>query len=53
METDMSDINSKVECRVRIKSQWIKEEYRNIQNKSEAKITEKLKDDASKVLLAS
>lgn len=53
MESNMSDINSKIECRVRIKSQWIKEEYRKIQNKSEAKITENLKDDASKVFLIS
>lgn len=51
MEKDMSDINAKIEYRIRLKSQWIKEEYQRTQNKSEIVMSEKIKDDASRVFL--
>lgn len=45
MENEMADINAKVESKIRIKSEWIKQEYVRIQTQSEIKITGILKCD--------
>lgn len=45
LQNEILNINTKIENKIRLKSQTIKEEYQNIQIKSEMKIKEKLEKD--------
>lgn len=49
LESEMANINVRVENRIRLKSEWIKEQYRCLQNQTDNKLIGKLKKDPSLV----
>lgn len=50
MESEMADINVKVEKKIRLKSEWIKQIYDHVQSQSEIKMTCKLKEEVVSIL---
>lgn len=46
----MADINVKIEKKIRLKSEWIKEIYDRVQTQSETEMTRKLKRKAVSIV---